>query len=106
MGASGGILMDRDQCRNPSTLGVDTAHQMARALGRDHDHIDIVRRKNGFEMNAKSMGNSESLARSQACPDRRLEKVALGLIRSQDLDPVGALGGLGWGDNLKAIRLR
>src|SRR3981081_1911086 len=103
MGASARVLMNRDQGWNSSTLGVHPAHQMARALGRDHDDIDIFRRNNGLEMNTKPVGDSQNLAGSQACPDLRLEKFALGLIRGEYLDPVGALGSFGWRHNFETI---
>ena len=39
----GGILLDGDEGRNAAAFGEGTAHEMAGALRRNHDHVDAFR---------------------------------------------------------------
>ncbi len=86
--------MDGEQRRNSAALGINATDQMARALGRDHDDVDVVRRLDGLEVNAEAVRDAQHFAGMEVRLDLRLVEFALGLVGREDLDPVGALGGL------------
>src|SRR5579872_89003 len=69
---------------------------MTGTFGRDHDNVDVIRRNNGFEMDAESVGNAENFSGMEIGFDRLFVKLALRFVGSQNVDPVGALGGLVW----------
>ena len=55
---------------------------MARALGRDHDYIDIRRGDNGLEMNAEAMRETKNFALAQSGFNRGLIEFGLGFVWS------------------------
>ena len=103
MRPSGRILMNRQQSRDSSALGVHPADKVSGALGRDHYHVDVVRRLNGLEMDAETVRDPEHLAGMQVRLDLRVVKVALRLVGREDLDPVGALRGFRGSDYHHAV---
>src|ERR1039458_7912984 len=66
-----GILMDRQQRRHPAALGVHAPQQVAGALGRDHDYVDVWGRGNGLEVNREAVREAEDFALVQMRLDRR-----------------------------------
>ena len=66
---------------------------MSRTLGSDHHHVNVRRRNDRLEMNAEAVRNAQNLSRMQIGLDGLFVEFALGFIGSEDLDPVGALGG-------------
>ena len=45
LGLAGGVLVDGDEARHAAALGVGAAHEVAGALGGDHDHVDALGRR-------------------------------------------------------------
>src|ERR1700733_13310738 len=84
------ILMDGQQGGHASALRINTPQQMAGALGRDHDYINVFRRLNGLEVNCKSVREAENLAGMQMRLDRRFVEIGLGLVGRKNLEPIGA----------------
>jgi hypothetical protein len=88
------ILLDRDQRRHAAPFGIHPPQQMARALGRDHHHVHILRRNDRLEMNAEAVREAENFSGMQIGLDVLLVNRSLGLIGSEHVNPVGAFGGL------------
>ena len=103
MRVSAGILVDREQRGHTSALRIHAPQQMARTLGRDHDHVHIFWRLDGFEVNREAVRKAENLSLAEMRLDRRLVEVGLGFVGRENLNPVGALGGLGGSDDGHAI---
>src|ERR1035437_9120667 len=101
--ASAGILVNGQQRGDAAALGIDAAHQVTRTLGRDHDHIHILRRLDGLEVNGEAVREAENLSFVQMRLDGRFVEVGLGLVGRENLEPVGALGSLGRRQNGHAI---
>ena len=78
---------------------------MPGTLGSDHDDINIGRRNDGFEMNAEAVREAENFTRMQIGLDVLVVKFGLGLVGRENVDPVGALGGLIGGDDDHAVGL-
>src|ERR1700675_2187236 len=79
---------------------------MARALRRDHDYVHIFRRLDGLEVNRKAMREAENFTLVEGRLDRRFVEFGLSLVRRENLNPVGALGGFGWSDHGHSVRAR
>src|SRR5215471_16041798 len=75
---------------------------MSGTLGRNHDHIDIARRHDGFEMNAESVREPQNLALAETGFDG-LIKSRVGLIGSENVDPIPTFCRLGRRKHRKAI---
>ncbi len=106
MGVPGRILMNRQQCRHSAPLGIDAPHQVPRTLGRDHHHVNIIRRLNGLEVNAESVRHTENFPGVQVGLDRRLVKFSLRLIGRKNVNPVRALRRLVGRDHDHSVGLR
>src|ERR1700757_1648343 len=105
MGAAACVLVNRQQRRHSAAFAVNTPQQVSRALGRDHDDVHIFGRNDGLKVNAEAMRDTENLAGVESGLDLRLVEVALGLVRRQDLYPIGPFSGLGGGQYGHAISL-
>src|SRR5258708_39278672 len=79
---------------------------MAGALRRDHDHVHIFRRLDGFEVNREAMREAENFTFVQMRLDGRFVEFGLGLVGRENLYPVGAFGGFGGSDHGHSIRAR
>src|SRR5713101_8949665 len=79
---------------------------MAGTLGRDHDHVHIFRRLDGLEVNREAVREAENLAFVEGRLDGRFVEFGLSLVRRENLNPVGALGGFGWSDHGHTVRAR
>src|SRR5437879_10127166 len=79
---------------------------MAGALRRNHDHVHIFRRLDGLEVNRKAMREAENFAFVEGRLDGRFVELGLSLVRCENLNPVGSLGGFGWSDNRHSVRAR
>src|SRR5215831_3802478 len=75
---------------------------MSRALGRDHDHIHIAGGDDGLEMNAESVREPQNLTLGEAALDG-LIKNRVGLIGSENVDPIPAFRRLGRREHGKAV---
>ena len=91
---SAGILMDRQQRWHTAAFAINAADQMSRALGSDHHHVNVGRRNDRLEMNAESMRNAQNLSGMQIGLDGLFVQLALRLVGREQVNPVGALGGL------------
>src|SRR5579875_250600 len=92
---AGGVLLDRQQTRHAAPLGVFGAHQMARTLGRDHEHVDVRRRHDRLEMDVESVPEGQILARLESRLDLLFVDVGAGFVRYQHHDDVGLSRRLG-----------
>src|SRR5258708_19925605 len=79
---------------------------MAGTLRRDHDHVHIFRRLDGLEVNREAMREAENFAFVQMRLDGRFVEFGLGLVRRENLYPVGAFGGFGGSDHGHSIGAR
>src|SRR6202521_3318967 len=104
MRASARILVDGQQRGHAAALRIHAPHQMAGALRRNHDHVHIFWRLDGLEVNRKAVRETENFAFVEGRLDGRFVEFGLSLVRRENLDPVGALGGFGWSDNRHAVR--
>src|SRR5437764_118603 len=55
VGASAGILLNRQQRRNSAAFGVHAPDEVSRALRSNHQDINVGRRNDSFEMNAEAV---------------------------------------------------
>jgi hypothetical protein len=89
-----GVLLDRDQRRHSAPFAIDSPHQMARALRRNHHHVNVGGWNDRLEVNAESVRDPEHFAGMQIRFDGLFVEVALRLVGCEHVDPVGALAGL------------
>ena len=54
--------MDRDEPGHTLAIKELRAHRVSRPFGRHQNHIDVSRRRDGFEVNRKAMGKQQGLA--------------------------------------------
>ncbi len=76
---------------------------MSGAFWSDHHHIDIVWRDDRFEVDAEAMRNAKNFSGMQIRLDGLLVKLALSLVRSQDVNPVRTLRRLVWRHNHHSV---
>ena len=56
---------DRDEARHAAALGVGAAHEVARALRGDHDHVDAFGGRDLLEADVEAVGEGEGVALAQ-----------------------------------------
>ena len=54
-----GVLLDRDQARHAGAALVLGAHQVARPLGRDHEHVQVGARLDQPEVDVEAVREGE-----------------------------------------------
>ncbi len=96
-----GILVNRHQRRHAHALGEQLAHAVPRRLGRDHCHVDILRRRDLLEMNIEAVREHQRLAGRQVRRDIFGVNVGLNMVRHQNHDNIGGLGGIGGFQNFQ-----
>src|SRR5258708_9208856 len=79
---------------------------MAGAFRRNHDHVHILRRLEGCEVDRKAVGEGENLAFVEGRLDGRFVEFGLSLVGRENLNPVGTLGGFGWSDHGHTVGAR
>ena len=89
--------MDGDQAGNATTLDVFAAYRVARALGCDHDHVDLGGRIDQSEMNVEPVCEGERAARFHLARDFIGINRRLMLVGCEDHQDVGPFGGFGDG---------
>ena len=105
LGLAGGVLLDGDQRRHAATLGVGAAHEVAGALGGDHDHVDALGRGDAAVADVEAVGEGEGVARRQVGGDVLVvDRLLLG-VGGEEHDDVGGGRGLGDRQHLEALRL-
>ena len=62
MGVAGRVLVDGDQRRNAAAALVFGAYRVARPLGRDHQHVEILARIDEVEMDVEAMREQQGRA--------------------------------------------
>src|SRR5712692_6923105 len=105
MSVATGVLVHGDERRYTTALRIYTAQQVPRALWGDHHHVHVIWRDDGLEMNAEAMRDPENLAGVEKWLDRGLVYLGLSLVWREDLDPIGALRGLGRRCDCHPVRL-
>ena len=90
------FLMHRDQARHAAALDVFAAHGVARALGRDHDHVDVGGRIDQAEMDVEPVGEGQRAARLHLACDLVGVDCGLMLVRGKDHQHIGPFRGLGY----------
>ncbi len=98
-----GILLHGNKAGHAAAFNVGSAHQMARALGGDHQHIYIVRGQNLAEMNVEAMREKNGLALFQVWLDVVFINGALGFVWRENHDHVGLGCCFRGGDGRKAV---
>ena len=100
----GGILMDGDERRHTTTLLELTAHQAARALGRNEHHIEVFARGDLLEVDVEAVRKEQHRVLGQLGLDLFVQ-LLLGDIRHQHRDQRCADHGLGGGGDVQAVLL-
>ena len=59
------VLEDGDECRHAFSFSILAAHDVARPLGSDEDHVDVCRRNDRLVMDRKAVAEKERLALGQ-----------------------------------------
>ena len=90
------FLVDRDQARHAAALDVFAAHGVTRALGRDHDHVDVGRGIDQAEMDVEPVGEGQRAARLHLACHLVGVDCGLMLVRGKDHQHIGPFGGLGY----------
>jgi hypothetical protein len=102
MGIARGVLVDGDQARHAAALLVFAAHGVARALRRDHQHVEVLARLDQVEVHVEAVREGEGGAVLHVGVQLVAIDVALQLVGGQHHHDVGPLGGLGRGHDLEA----
>src|SRR6516225_500872 len=79
---------------------------MPGTLGRNHQHVNVSRRNNRFEVNAESMREAKNFSRMEIGLDQLVIHLSLRLVGGENMNPVGALGSLIWSNDHHAVGLR
>ena len=104
-GAAGGVLLDGDQHRHALAVDELAAHQVTRALRRDHRDVDIGRRRDQAVPDVEAVAEEQRLAGGQGRRDVLGVDLALRGVRRQDHDHVGLGRRLGRRDHAQALLL-
>src|SRR5262249_27161076 len=76
---------------------------VARALRRDHEHVDVGGRDDLIEVNAEAVGHADGLAAREVGEDLLAKDPGLNLVRDEQLDDVRLGGRLRGGGDLEAV---
>ena len=104
-GLAGLVLLDGDEHRNPASIDVFAAHDMARSLGGNHGDVDAGRGLDIAETDVEAVPEEQRRALLEVRGDRLGVDHALDLVRGQDHDQVGLLDSLGHRKDLQALGL-
>ena len=94
--------MYANQIRNTLALGIGAADNVARALRRNHDNVDILRRDDLLEVDVEAVRKCEAVAGLEVRLDGFLIDIRLLLVRNQHHNDVARLGSLSRGHNGQA----
>ena len=97
--------MDGDKRRDADAFDEQLADAVAGRLGRDHGHVDILRRDDLAEVDIEAMREHEGLSGLQVRGDLLLVDGALMVVGDQDHHDVGGLAGFGRGHDVETGRL-
>ena len=102
----GRVLLDRDQSRHARPLEVLAADEVARALGGDHDDVDVGRGLDEPVADVEAVREEQGVTRDERRRDRLRVHLALQVVRDQHHHQVGFLARLGGGEDPQAVALR
>src|SRR5690349_16225895 len=105
-GLAGLVLLHRDQDRHAAAVDVLATHEVAGALGGDHEDVDAVGRGDVAEADVEAVAEDEGVARGQRRLDLLGVELPLVLVGGEDHDQVGLLGRLARGEHAQALGLR
>ena len=105
LGGLGFVLRDGNERRHAFALGVETTDHVARALGCDHDAIDVLRELDQAEVNREAVAKKEGLALGEIGQNGAGVDVGLLHVGQTDHDDVGPANGFTGLDDLEAVRL-
>ncbi|MDQ1135096.1 hypothetical protein QE386_003691 [Pseudoxanthomonas winnipegensis] len=89
------ILVDRVDARYAAADLVFAAHQRARALGRDQDHVQVLARGDHAEVHVQAVGEQQHRALLHVRRQHLVVQLLLHHVRGQHGDQVGVLDRLG-----------
>src|SRR5690606_15905671 len=93
LGVAGSVLIDGDQVGDTTTLDELGANGVARRLGSNHDHVQILARHDLVVVDGETVGEGQGSTLLQVRLDLVAIQLGLELIRSQDHDHVGGGNG-------------
>jgi hypothetical protein len=105
MRVAGRILVDRDQAGHARAALIFAAHGVARALRRDHQHVEIGARLDQIEMHVQAVREQQRRAFLHVGMEVVAIDGALQFVRGQHHDDVGPFGGLGHVHDLELLGL-
>jgi hypothetical protein len=94
-GLAARVLVDGHQARHAPALLELAAYQMARALGRNHPHVDAGTGLDLSIVDREAVGEHQQVARRDPVPDPGLPRSPLLLVGKQDHDDIAFAGGVG-----------
>src|SRR5581483_8485790 len=97
------VLGNRHQRGHALTLDIKAPDHVARALGRDHDDVDVRRRLDQAEMDAQAVGKQQAFAGREVGGDILFVNARLLHVGQADHDDVGATHGLAGVENLESV---
>ena len=89
-----GVLVDGEEGGNAAHFRRLAQNQVAGALGCNHDHVDVGRRHDLVEVDIEAVGEHQHITGLEAGSDLLAVGLRLGMVRRQNHDHVGGLGGL------------
>ena len=90
-----GVLLDGNKAGDPPALDKLAADDVARPLGCYENHVCVLRRHHGFEVDGEAVREEQRLALAQVWRDVVLVDIRLPRVRHGNEDDVGPLHGLG-----------
>ncbi|OPZ54834.1 MAG: hypothetical protein BWY91_01426 [bacterium ADurb.BinA028] len=104
-GPTGGILLDADEDRDATAVVELAAHEVAGALGGDHDDVGARLGRDVTEPDVETVSEQQTRALLEVGLDLVGVDMALHLVGGEDDDEVGLLGRLGHRLDRQALRL-
>ena len=99
------ILGDGDECWHAFTFGVEAADHVARALGSDHNAVDVLVQLDQAEVNGETVAEEKGFTLGEMGEDGARVDVSLFHVGQADHDNIGAANGFAGLDDLEAMGL-
>ena len=94
LGLTGVVLLHADQRGAALALGVQAAHDVAGALGSDHDDVHVLGSGDGLEVDVEAVCKGQCLALGHVGSHLRVVDIGAQLIGYQHHDNIAGLGSL------------
>ena len=94
LGLTGVVLLHADQRGAALALGVQAAHDVAGALGSDHDDVHVLGRGDGLEVDVEAVCKGQCLALGHVGSNLGVVDIGAQLIGHQHHDNIAGLGSL------------